>query len=108
VASGWPQPVEAAMQRGHAGSALVLSWDDGGLRRSVIAVAPESGGLELTGALQAAGQPPERRPLGRDVTPLDVEHVTLMLRLAMETVAGWSPARDEPARVPPATAPSGD
>src|SRR5690606_38834668 len=32
VASGWPTPVEASIQRGQEGSALILTWGDAGLR----------------------------------------------------------------------------
>lgn len=92
VASGWSSPVEAAMQRVGEGAALILSWGDPALRRSVIAVAPLGGGVELTGALRPQGQPGEQRALGRDPSPLDPERLTMMLRLAMETVDGWSPA----------------
>ena len=91
VASGWPVPVEGAVRRGHAGPALVLSWrdEDGPLQRSVLALAPESGGLELTGALQSNGATPVQRPLGRATGIVDADRLTLLLRMAMETVAGW-------------------
>jgi hypothetical protein len=91
VASGWSAPVEAAIQQGRNGTALLLSWSDGSLRRSVLAVAPESGGIEYSGVLQANGVSPEQRPLGRDPGALDADRLTMMLRLAMETVAGWEP-----------------
>ena len=91
VASGWPVPVEAATQRGSNGTALVLSWGEPALRRSVIAVARDSGGVELSGAMQMASQPPEQRALGRDPTAPDADRLTMLLRLAMETVEGWSP-----------------
>lgn len=91
VASGWSTPVEAAIQRGQAGSALILTWGDPNFRRSVIATAPDSGGVDLSGVLRVAARPPEQRPLGRDPAPLDAERLTLMLRLAMETVNGWTP-----------------
>jgi hypothetical protein len=91
VASGWPSPVEAAIQRGEGRSALILTWGDPGFRRSVIASAPESGGVDLSGVLRVAARPPEQRPLGRDPAPLDAERLTLMLRLAMESVNGWTP-----------------
>ena len=84
--------MEAAIQRGAAGSALVLTWGEAGLRRSVVAAAPGSGGVDLSGVLRVAGRPPEQRTLGRDPAPLDAERLTLMLRLAMETVSGWTPA----------------
>ena len=96
VASGWPVPLEAAIQRAGAGAALILTWGDGALRRSVIAAAPESGPLEFSGALRVAGRPPEQRALGRDPAPLDPDRLTMMLRLAMETVEGWTPAADAP------------
>ncbi|MFT4038618.1 MAG: hypothetical protein QM692_10595 [Thermomicrobiales bacterium] len=92
VASGWGSPVEAAIQRGATGSALVLTWGDAGLRRSVIASAPGAGGVDLSGVLRVPGRPPEQRTLGRDPAPLDAERLTLMLRLAMETVSGWAPS----------------
>lgn len=91
VASGWSSPVEAAIQSGAAGTALILTWGDPTLRRSVIAVAPDSGGVELSGALRVADQPPEQRALGRDPTAPDADRLTMLLRLAMETVEGWSP-----------------
>ena len=91
VASGWPVPVEAATQQGRNGIALLLSWGDGALRRSVLAVAPESGGIEYSGLLHLNGGVPEQRPLGRDPGALDADRLTMMLRLAMETVEGWTP-----------------
>lgn len=103
VASGWPEPVDAAIQQGRSGAALVLSWGPPALRRSVIAVAPPTGGVELSGALQAAGLPPEQRALGRDPTAPDADRLTMMLRLAMETVQGWAP--DSGAGSTPAPAP---
>ncbi|MCA9879221.1 MAG: M50 family metallopeptidase [Thermomicrobiales bacterium] len=96
VASGWPTPIEAAIQRGPASSALILTWGDAGLRRSVIASAPANGGIDLSGALRSGVRPPEQRPLGRDPAPLDAERLTLMLRLAMETVNGWTPSLNGP------------
>ena len=104
VSSGWPSPVEAAIQRGQAGSALILTWGDPNFRRSVIASAPESGGVDLSGVLRVAASPPEQRQLGRDPAPLDAERLTLMLRLAMETVNGWTP-RINGAGAPLANAP---
>jgi hypothetical protein len=91
VASGWSSPVEAAIQRGRNGSALVLSWGSGAVRRSVMAVAPETGGIEFSGALRSGGGSPEQRPLGRDPGERDVDRLTMMLRLAMEAVEGWTP-----------------
>jgi hypothetical protein len=90
VASGWPAPVEAATQAGRHGAALVLSWGDQALQRSVIVVAPETGGIEFSGALRPDGATPEQRPLGRDPGALDADRLTMMLRLAMETVEGWT------------------
>jgi Zn-dependent protease len=92
VASGWPVPLEAAIQRGSGGTALVLTWQDGALQRSVIAVAPDGGGVEMSGALRAPGQPVERRSLGRDAAAVDANRVTMLLRLAMESVETWTPS----------------
>jgi hypothetical protein len=91
VASGWSSPVEAAIQRGRNGSALVLSWGTGAVRRSVMAIAPETGGIEFSGALRSDGGSPEQRPLGRDPGERDADRLTMMLRLAMESVEGWTP-----------------
>ncbi len=91
VASGWPTPVEASIQQGTTGTALVLSWGLRPLQRSVIAVAADSGGVELSGALRVDGMPPEQRAIGRDPATLDADRLTMMLRLAMETVEGWTP-----------------
>ena len=104
VASGWPSPVEAAIQRGPAGSSLILTWGDPSFRRSVIASAPQTGGIDLSGVLRVAARPPEQRALGRDPAPLDAERLTLMLRLAMESVNGWTP-RINGAGAPLANAP---
>jgi hypothetical protein len=102
VASGWPSPVEAAIQRGAAATALSLTWGDPALRRSVIAVARENGGVELSGALRVPGQPPDQRALGRDPTTPDPDRLTMVLRLAMETVEGWSPSGDATSPAPSA------
>jgi hypothetical protein len=104
VASGWPAPVEGAVQRGRDGSAIVLTWGDGPLRRSVMAIAPETGGLELSGALRVDGGTPTRRPLGSAPELPDADRLTLLLRLAMETVQGWAPPLDGSAPAP--TSPS--
>lgn len=106
VASGWPTPVEGALQRGKAGSALVLSWGDGGLRRSVMAVAPLTGGMELSGALRADGGPPQQRPLGHDPGAIEADRLTMVLRLAMETVDGWAPPLDGAAPASPSPTPT--
>jgi hypothetical protein len=108
VASGWPTPVEGAVQRGHNGSAIVLSWGDGALRRSVMAIAPETGGLELSGALRVNGERPAQRPLGRSPDLPDADRLTMLLRLAMETVEGWSPPLDgaSPAPTSPSSTPA--
>ena len=90
VAGGWPTPVEAAVQRGNATSSLVLSWGTETLRRSILAVAHDSGATEMVGALRPAGLPLQQRPLGRQVGPIDADNLTLMLRLAMETVENWA------------------
>jgi hypothetical protein len=103
VASGWSTPVEASLQRGRAGTALLLAWREGSLRRSVVAIAPESGGVEFSGAISPDGQPPQQRTLGRDPAPIDVDRLTMMLRLAMETVNGWTLPLDESAAPPTPT-----
>lgn len=94
VASGWPTPIDGAIQPGNASTSLMLSWHDGGFRRSVLAAIPESGGLELSGAIQPNGAAPTQRVLGRATGPVDADRLTILLRMAMETVSGWSP--DEP------------
>jgi hypothetical protein len=53
---------------------------------------PETGGSECSGALRFAGGSPEQRPLGRDPGERDVDRLTMMLRLAMESVEGWTPS----------------
>ena len=107
VASGWSSPVEAAIQRGRNGSALVLSWGTGAVRRSVMAVAPETGGIEFSGALRSGGGSPEQRPLGRDPGERDVDRLTMMLRLAMEAVEGWTPVADGQTGAPAGSRPDG-
>lgn len=91
VASGWPAPLEAAIQRGSGGTALVLTWGEPAIQRSVIAVAPDGGGVNVTGVLRPAGRPPEQRSLGGDAAPLDANRLTMLLRLAMESVESWTP-----------------
>jgi len=91
VASGWPTPVDASIQQSASGTALILSWGLQPLQRSVIAVVADRGGVELSGALRAEGLPPEQRAIGRDPAMLDADRLTMMLRLAMETVEGWTP-----------------
>jgi hypothetical protein len=62
------------------------------MQRAVFAVAPDTGGVELSGALRASGQSLEQRSLGRDPTAPDADRLTMLMRLAMETVEGWSPS----------------
>jgi hypothetical protein len=97
VASGWPVPLDAAIQHSGAATALVLSWGDPSLRRSVLAVGRASGGIELVGLVRAEGASDVQRPLGGDPHPTNVDRLTLMLRLAMETVDGWTPGGDNTA-----------
>jgi hypothetical protein len=89
VASGWPEPVEGVIQRRSGGLLLVLTWTGGGSTRAVLAWAPDRGGVELRGSAQPAGFGPV---MARDPGPVDADRLTLALRLAMETVAGWDPA----------------
>lgn len=91
VSGGWPTRVEGAVQRRPDGTLVVLSWRGGDLSRSVLAWAPDAGGVDLTGAVGAEGVPPLRRPLGREPGPPDPDRLTLALRLAMEAVESWSP-----------------
>jgi hypothetical protein len=101
VASGWPTPVDVALQRGNATSALMLSWGNEPLRRSVLAIAHDSGETEMVGALRPPGLPVQQRSLGRHAEPLDTDRLTLTLRLAMETVEKW--AEEIPRGTPDAT-----
>ena len=94
VAGGWPARVEAAIQRRPEGVLLILTWRADGLRRMVLAWAPETGGVEFTGAVGPEGLPPARRPLGRELGPFDADRLTLALRVAMEAVDVWTPARE--------------
>ncbi|MFN8590224.1 MAG: hypothetical protein U0031_02100 [Thermomicrobiales bacterium] len=103
VASGWPVPVEGAVRRTSNGASLLLTWQDGAAQRSVLATLPDAGGLELTGVVRADGVAPVTRPLGHASGPVDVERLTLMLRIAMETVAGWPPASSSASRPPSPT-----
>jgi hypothetical protein len=41
--------------------------------------------------LRSGSGSPEQRPLGRDPGERDVDRLTMMLRLAMEAVEGWTP-----------------
>jgi len=92
VASGWPVPVDGAIQRRADGALLALTWRGGGQLRSVLAWAPAHGGVEFTGAAGVEGLPPARRALGREAGPLEPDRLTIALRLAMEAVEGWTPA----------------
>jgi len=96
VASGWPHPVEGSIQRRADGVAVALSWQDGDLQRAVVAWAPAAGDVRLTGVVGPPGFAPTRRPLAAVPAPLDADRLTLALRLAMETVATWTPA-EQPA-----------
>jgi len=102
VASGWPVPVEAAIQRGQSETALILSWGEGALRRSVIAAAPDAGGVEISGAVRLDGLPPQHRALGHESGSLDADRLTMALRVAMEAVDRWELPSDGPAPAGPA------
>ncbi|HET7095670.1 MAG TPA: hypothetical protein VFI22_19415 [Thermomicrobiales bacterium] len=92
VASGWPEPVESGIQQRHDGPMLVLSWTAGGARRAVLALArPDA--ILLTGVAHwSGGATPSTQPLGQERTPIDVDRLTLALRIAMERVDAWRPA----------------
>ena len=62
VASGWPIPVEGAIQRRPNGFLLALSWRDDEVSRSVLVWAPKGGDLELTGAAHTDGSSPTGYP----------------------------------------------
>jgi hypothetical protein len=102
VASGWSAPVEAAIQRGQSGTVLSLSWGEGPLRRSVIAAAPDTGGVEISGAVRLDGRPPHHRGLGHESGSLDADRLTMALRIAMEAVDRWELPSDGPAPAGPA------
>ncbi|MBA3415075.1 MAG: hypothetical protein H0U10_07630 [Chloroflexia bacterium] len=90
VASGWPQPVQAAFQATPGGTMLVLSWQGGGLQRAVLARVI-GGQLDLAGVTVDAGARAIRRPIRREGSLPDADRLTLALRLAMETVETWTP-----------------
>ena len=103
VASGWSVPVDGAVQRRPDGVALVLSWQANGVRRSILALATQLGGIEIKGAAALVGLPLIPLPVASRAGQLDVDRLTLMLRLAMETVDQWSlpvgvPSPQSPAR----------
>jgi hypothetical protein len=72
-----------------------------------MAVAPETGGIEFSGASRSGGGSPEQRPLGRDPGERDVDRLTMMLRLAMEAVEGWTPVADGQTGAPAGSRPDG-
>lgn len=85
VADGWLVPVEGAIQKRADGMLLLLSWRAGDLPRSVIAWAPRTGGVTVTGI---TGDPAQSAPraFGHEAGPIDVDRLTLRLRLAMEAI----------------------
>lgn len=91
VAGGWPQPVRAAIQPMTGGGLLILSWEQGGMQRTVLARI-EGGALEVVGVAAVPGEHPLRRRLGQEPVLPNADGLTLTLRIAMETVAGWTPA----------------
>lgn len=92
VASGWPVPVEAGLQRHPEGPLLVLSWSGGGARRSLLALARASG-VTLTGVAAWPGSgPPVSRTIGEERGRPNADRLTLALRLGMEALDGWRPA----------------
>jgi hypothetical protein len=86
VASGWPVPLDGALQRRANGLLLMLTWPSAGSTRSLVAWAPASGGVQLTGVVATAGNPPTRWAIVQDPSPLDPDRLTLALRIALETV----------------------
>jgi hypothetical protein len=91
VAAGWPDRLEAGVHPTPDGALLALQWGDGDLQRAVIARAAGQT-LEVSGAVAAPGEPPARQLLGRYDTMPDADRLTIDLRVAMEQVAGWTPA----------------
>jgi hypothetical protein len=91
VASGWPLPLEATIQQQGEVTILALTWTDDGARRTVLAVARPAGGVELLGAAGGDGIPAQARVIARDPGVPDPDRLTLALRMAMESVAVWTP-----------------
>ncbi len=105
VVSGWPEPVDMAVQRHGAEVTLVLAWRGTADLRSVVARATSSGGLELWGVVtpqprvshrsdrvqspEPMGPAAVRRRLHQRSSLPDVDSLTLELRVAMEEVEGW-------------------
>ncbi len=90
VASGWPQPVQAGVQATPDGAMLVLSWQGGGLQRAVLARI-SGDHLDLAGVTVVDRDRTIRQPIRREGPVPEADHLTLALRLAMETVETWTP-----------------
>ncbi len=91
AASGWPEPVQAGVQHTPDGALLVLSWRHAEGQRAVLARA-NGAQIDVFGAA-TFGEQTLRQPIASLPGPPDADALTLRLRMAMETVEGWQPAR---------------
>ena len=108
VASGWPEPVDVAVQQRGDEVAMVLAWQAAADLRSVVARATSGGNLDMWGVIaprtsgnhrpgstpsnEATPPSPVRRRLRQRGSLPDVDALTLELRLAMEEVEAWDAA----------------
>ena len=94
VQAGWTVPVETDLRQEEDRIVLMLGWHNGETARAILAVAYPAGQCDLIGVLllDSRGIDPDRRLIRRLPALPTEDELTLVLRLAMETVEGWRPA----------------
>lgn len=96
VASGWPQPVQVALEsNAQAGTVLTMAWQRGDEMRAVAARALPTGTIDIfggSGERRSGATAPItiRTRIDSLAPPPDVDRLTMALRVAMETVDRWT------------------
>jgi hypothetical protein len=93
VASGWSKPLNGKIEQRPNSTLLFLSWNDGGVTRTVRTNIDQSGATEISGSVtdsQVVAAGSKARPIRSFPKPPPEDELTMALRVALEDVERWS------------------